>query len=748
MASGHRSTVETEARSAQQLSVSVAARIPNTSLHGPRPAGGTTGEETVVDFVYCWAGQDTDTVGVSDSERIWPPLGDTEKHSGQGHNELWYSLRSLEAFAPWAHYAYVLSGNPAHLPIWFQPGKKVKIIDRCSLFDDPNDCPTNNTHACQTVVHRIPGLSERFVYMEDDYFLARPLSINDFFAANGQPLILAAPGDIRPVYGLARPNGADLPPAKVPNTTDRFNHMPVPMSLSFSKRLELEFRDWFSFVRSHKQHRFTCCDASIDANGLEEDLVRIYPVMLSLRSAGVVRFEPDGYCRFKPHIPDALPCLRHKLTNGQKFANMIDGCNTTENPTCLATMRKEFSLLSDHFGTSSGLFGIRNPPFAAGSSNSELQGFGLPYLTIIRGGLIAASCVLIFMAVKICWLMGRLPSSFMGFTTFLELVFLMLFISLCTGHTFMQRDAGSTGYSVIAATVLIYSLKTLFAAVMYAPHFDYKHMRSCFVPGTSSWGTPLFVLPLVSGVSYCAYDVISFMALARIDPVTYEMCLRGRMILLALMWQFVFKRSLSKAQWTGICLFACSAAGVTMDQVTHRGTAGLFGVCLTFVQNVINIAASLANEKLLKEVPMQTDLLNVVTYLWSLVVLLAYVAITDGGMADIMSSVAWARLLADKFMICSIIMLAIYGITVAYFLKLFSSVHKEVVGCIVCVLTAIVEWAVLGRSLWSSVGVTAVASAVFGIVMFSFVGFDNDTEDIHHERATGQGQEQPDSQES
>jgi len=258
-------------------------------------ANGFAFEDAPIDFVYCWAGEDTQLVGSNaipeNATVVW-----TKFHAdGFGYNEMELSLEGLHRFAPWFNNAYLLVDGPAELPTWAAKYPRVKMIDRCSLFPSKNDCPTNNTAACQSIVHLVPGLEEKFVYMDDDFIFVNPVLSSDFFASNGNPRLtmFMSDDDILPMYGEPKdlPSGPDMPPAKVP-TSYRISaemikvHQPIPMTRQFSALLENEYPDWFRFVRSHTT-RFTCCDASIHENGLLELFYNMYPAQLYEKHVGM-----------------------------------------------------------------------------------------------------------------------------------------------------------------------------------------------------------------------------------------------------------------------------------------------------------------------------------------------------------------------------------------------------------------------------------------------------------------------------
>ncbi len=102
------------------------------------------------------------------------------------NEELRYSLRSLEMFAPWVRTVIILTDG--QVPAWLDLGHpKIRIADH-------TDCipaaflPTFNSQVIEAYLHRIPGLAEHFIYFNDDVMLGRPCCKADFFTSNGLPV--------------------------------------------------------------------------------------------------------------------------------------------------------------------------------------------------------------------------------------------------------------------------------------------------------------------------------------------------------------------------------------------------------------------------------------------------------------------------------------------------------------------------------------------------------------------------------
>jgi hypothetical protein len=103
------------------------------------------------------------------------------------HGELRYSLRSLERFAPWVRQIFLVTD--AQCPTWLKPDHpRLRLVDHREIFPNPGHLPTFSSNAIECHLHRINGLSEFFLYFNDDCFLGKTLSATDFYQ-DGKALI-------------------------------------------------------------------------------------------------------------------------------------------------------------------------------------------------------------------------------------------------------------------------------------------------------------------------------------------------------------------------------------------------------------------------------------------------------------------------------------------------------------------------------------------------------------------------------
>ena len=180
---------------------------PDLAAARSRHGGPNTGEEQ---FGFarpvCWLGEEAAPVFASAGIHTRPPdvvlvrkmlqlvyececvtaaVTPRDRDSG----ELRYSLRSLDKFAPWFRGDIIIVQGDDRPPSWLNLSHpRVRIVKHGSFFKDPSHLPTFNSDAIQVNLHRMAELGERFIYMNDDFFLGAPVKPTDWFR-DGKPVM-------------------------------------------------------------------------------------------------------------------------------------------------------------------------------------------------------------------------------------------------------------------------------------------------------------------------------------------------------------------------------------------------------------------------------------------------------------------------------------------------------------------------------------------------------------------------------
>lgn len=116
----------------------------------------------------------------------------------RSNDELRYVLRSIDQNAPWIRKIYIVTNG--QVPAWFDKSQsRVKIVTHEQIFPDLDNLPTFNSNAIELNIHRIPGLSEYFIYFNDDTFLGRPVQKEDFIDTMGRTKLFLESGKPLPI---------------------------------------------------------------------------------------------------------------------------------------------------------------------------------------------------------------------------------------------------------------------------------------------------------------------------------------------------------------------------------------------------------------------------------------------------------------------------------------------------------------------------------------------------------------------
>ena len=154
-----------------------------------------------IDLVYLW---------VNGSDPVWQEkrnnfIGKTEETSSTNcegryadNDELKYSLRSVDMYAPWIRKIFIITDN--QIPKWLDTSNpKIKIVDHKEIMPSPS-LPCFNSSVIEHFICRIPELAEHFLYANDDMFINKPVTPDFFFEADGLPIIRFSRRPFRKLY--------------------------------------------------------------------------------------------------------------------------------------------------------------------------------------------------------------------------------------------------------------------------------------------------------------------------------------------------------------------------------------------------------------------------------------------------------------------------------------------------------------------------------------------------------------------
>jgi hypothetical protein len=103
-------------------------------------------------------------------------------------DELSFCIRSIANNAPWVRKVWIITDNqiPELPPLDADFANKIAIVDHREIFAGHEAAlPTFNSLSIETMLWRIPGLADHFLYFNDDVFLTAATKPDDFFTTSG-----------------------------------------------------------------------------------------------------------------------------------------------------------------------------------------------------------------------------------------------------------------------------------------------------------------------------------------------------------------------------------------------------------------------------------------------------------------------------------------------------------------------------------------------------------------------------------
>ena len=102
---------------------------------------------------------------------------DVSRYRDWGLLKYWF--RGVEEFAPWVRKVFFITCN--QIPDWLNTNDSRLVCIDHKDYIPSQYLPTFSSHCIELNMHRISGLSEHFVYFNDDTFITRPVKPEDFF---------------------------------------------------------------------------------------------------------------------------------------------------------------------------------------------------------------------------------------------------------------------------------------------------------------------------------------------------------------------------------------------------------------------------------------------------------------------------------------------------------------------------------------------------------------------------------------
>lgn len=249
--------------------------------------------------------------------------------------EIYYCIASILRYASWVRKIYIVTDSQdPHVDEFVRNNfpentKPIEIVDHKVLFRGYEEyLPTFNSLSIATMLWRIPGISDRFLYFNDDVFLASPAEESmwfdgektyiyaDRFPAIWARLIRWAKhlGKSHKTFGHKDPmlNAADLLNSSY---FYLFPHAPVPMRRSWYEKFYSEHPDT---LIHNIRHRFREPSQFSSPN--------LFYLSTEREGNLGVRSPKGTTCFFKPSVKKDNDYMKRKISEAESNKALKFGC--------------------------------------------------------------------------------------------------------------------------------------------------------------------------------------------------------------------------------------------------------------------------------------------------------------------------------------------------------------------------------------------------------------------------------------
>lgn len=122
------------------------------------------------------------------------------------NGEIEYCIRGIREHCPWIRTIFLVTDEqtPPFLSGDVAAELGVRVIDHKDIFRGYEFAlPTFNSQSIETMLHRIDGLAERFVYFNDDVIVLSRTNADEFFTEDGRIVLRGEWNDL-PTFGRMR----------------------------------------------------------------------------------------------------------------------------------------------------------------------------------------------------------------------------------------------------------------------------------------------------------------------------------------------------------------------------------------------------------------------------------------------------------------------------------------------------------------------------------------------------------------
>lgn len=310
------------------------------------------------------------------------------------------------------------------------------------------------------------------------------------------------------------------------------------------------------------------------------------------------------------------------------------------------------------------------------------------------------------------------------FSVVIFVSYMLLFVNQGILVTASQNSKNDYEYNIATVVLLTEVLKLLLSTILYLK----DHKISSLVIDVAK-DTKLLALYFIPALLYCLYNNLSFKNLSIFDPTTYFLLLQLRVVITGILFQIIFKKTLSKIQWFSLILLTigCMLKHIEFETTSDissefsKNTKGFelsLSALLIIIQVLCSCFAGVYNEHLLKKEGSNTNIYiqNIFMYFDSIICNIA-VLIYQGDIENAFKSENLQVIFHLK-VLAIMVNNAVVGIITSFFLKSLNSILKTFASALELVIIAVLSYLLFNIPIHLNT-ILAIAVVSYAIVLYS-----------------------------
>ena len=246
---------------------------------------------------------------------------DKNSNRYRDYGTLKFLFRCLANNMPWINKVHMIVERESQIPSWLNTDS-VDVVFHDQIIDKHN-LPTYNSNTIEMYIHRIPGLTEHFIYGNDDMYPINSTTPGDWFTSDGTPKIFIKHIKYTPKDVMYR---------QMLKHTEDFcrNDLNLPC-----RNNQILFSDhninamlksvWINLYKKHKNEISDSCSTFRSAKNITQELSNFYLYL----SNNFCRHERlNKYSNYKNKSPENIMGLI--LSNYHNICINDNGCEDTQ----------------------------------------------------------------------------------------------------------------------------------------------------------------------------------------------------------------------------------------------------------------------------------------------------------------------------------------------------------------------------------------------------------------------------------